>query len=72
MDLSPQMGVYTSDTLRTNVLYIESTCDRFEISRFVCQASHEVLFRIAKVETPQFKDQNFYKSAQGKVPLSTD
>lgn len=51
----------TSDKLRSNVLYLETATDRYELARFT-NSDYEPKFRLASVSTPFFKDQAFYNA----------
>lgn len=53
----------TSDKLRTNVLYLETKKDRFEISRFTDE-EHNQFYKLARVRDPFLKDDKFYRKTE--------
>ena len=60
----------TSDKLRTNVLYIETQRERFEISRFT-DDDHNQFYRLAKVSDPYLKNESFFNKTL-QLPLSEE
>jgi len=53
----------TSDRLRTNVLYFETTKTRYELARFT-NADYDAVYRLAEVSEPFFKDEAFFASQE--------
>jgi hypothetical protein len=64
---SRQGSDLTSSMLRSQVLYLETNSQRFELARHT-NSEFTQIYRLSVVRQPQFKDEAFFKN-QEKLPL---
>lgn len=69
--VDPRIGTdFTSNMLRSNVLYLETNSQRFELARFT-DSEFSQIYRLSLVKQPHIKDDSFFQKLD-KLPLDVE